>query len=660
MPIITLPENNKKLSAAAGTNLLDVLKENGIYPDAPCGGNGTCGKCTMLVNGKQVLACKTVVDRDMTVVLPQAEIRISQERFCAEQGVDPLGDGYLLAFDIGTTSVVCVLLDGKTGRELAQSSMLNPQVAYGADVITRIQQAVQGKLAQLTQLIRHAMTDLIQTVCDDAGISPQKVGVVSVVGNPAMQQLFLGICPDNLSEVPFAPALTEAKAVSCKGILSICSEAQLLIVPDIAGFIGADTVGCLLATKLYEDDALTLLVDIGTNGEMVLGNRHGMIACATAAGPALEGANIQFGMRAAEGAIDHVWTEDGKILCSVIGDGAARGICGSGLVDAVAVGLQLGLINKRGRILTDDHILPLTEKIYLTQEDIRQVQLAKGAIYAGIVLLAKQLGVEIEEIQKVQLAGAFGNFLNPENACRIGLLPEALLQKIEAVGNAALSGAKMLACNKKLLPFTRNLVERTGFLELASLPSFPRIFAKAMLFREDFITRWLEEAKKLGFDVAVELDAQQLVAREDVRAMCVEDKCGAYNKNWTCPPAIGSVEKCQQQMRRYKRGILLQTVGHMHKAVDSQCYRETEQRHMKNFYALAEAIRKVHPDALCLGAGGCRVCRQCNYPEPCRFPDKAVSGMEGYGLFVTQVCRDAGIPYHHGDRTITYTACVLF
>ena len=142
--------------------------------------------------------------------------------------------------------------------------------------------------------------------------------------------------------------------------------------------------------------------------------------------------------------------------------------------------------------------------------------------------------------------------------------------------------------------------------------------------------------------------------------MCVEDKCGAYNKNWTCPPAIGSVEKCQQQMRRYKRGILLQTVGHMHKAVDSKCYRETEQRHMNNFYALAEAIRKVHPDALCLGAGGCRVCRQCSYPEPCRFPDKAVSSMEGYGLFVTQVCRDAGIPYHHGDRTITYTACVLF
>ena len=238
----------------------------------------------------------------------------------------------------------------------------------------------------------------------------------------------------------------------------------------------------------------------------------------------------------------------------------------------VKILLQLGLINKRGRILTDDHVFPLTEGVYLTQEDIRQVQLAKGAIYAGIALLAKQLGIEIEEIQKVRLAGAFGSFLNPENACRIGLLPEALLQKIEAVGNAALSGAKMLARDPALLPFTQKLTEKTESLELASLSLFPKTFAKAMLFREeDALSRWVEKAKTMGFEVAVPLDPQTLVARDDVRAMCVEDKCGAYNKNWTCPPAIGSVEKCQQQMRQYKRGILLQTVGHMQKAVAFSC-----------------------------------------------------------------------------------------
>ena len=346
--------------------------------------------------------------------------------------------------------------------------------------------------------------------------------------------------------------------------------------------------------------------------------------------------------------------------CSVIGGAEARGICGSGLIDAVAVGLKLGLINKRGRIENDDRLFYLTDRIYLTQEDIRQLQLAKGAICAGITLLAKQLGLQIEDIQKVLLAGAFGSFLNPENACRIGLLPEQLLEKIEVTGNAAGSGARLLACDRTLLPVTQELKERIEFLELANLESFPKTFAKAMLFREeDPIAKWVEKAKELGFDVAVSLNPQTLVAREDVRAMCAEDKCGAYNKNWTCPPAIGTVEACQQRMGQYKRGILLQTVGHMQKTVDSKCYRETEQRHLQNFYAFTDAIRKEYPDALCLGAGGCRVCKRCAYPEQCRFPERAVSSMEGYGLFVTQVCRDAGVPYYHGERTVTYTACVI-
>ena len=173
------------------------------------------------------------------------------------------------------------------------------------------------------------------------------------------------------------------------------------------------------------------------------------------------------------------------------------------------------------------------------------------------------------------------------------------------------------------------------------------------------IADWIEKAKETGFDVAVILDPGMLCAREDVRAMCAADKCGAYNKNWTCPPACGTVEECQEKMRGYKTGILLQTIGHMAKAIDSKCYRETERRHLQNFYAFAEEIRKNYPDALCLGAGGCRICKQCAYPDECRFPEKAMSSMEGYGLFVTEVCRDAGVPYHYGDRTITYTACVL-
>ncbi len=480
-----LPDG-RHLTLPSGQNLLEALRNSGVFPDAPCGGNGTCGKCKVLLNGKEALACQTVINQDMTVLLPNdSELQILQSGIPTCDAIDPVQEGHLLAFDIGTTSVVCFLLDSTTGRELANASMANPQYCFGADVISRIQAALNGHLPQLTAMVRDAMTSLIGQVCRDAHVEPQQIGVVSVVGNPAMQQLFLGIAPVNLASVPFEPVLTEAKIVDCRDILPICTQAKLLIVPDISGYVGADTIGCLLATQLYKKEELTLLVDIGTNGEMVLGNRNRMIACSTAAGPALEGANIHFGMRGTDGAIDHVWLEDGQIRCSVIGGGEAKGICGSGLIDAIAVGLELGLLNKRGRIQTEDRIFHIAEDIYLTQDDIRQVQLAKGAICAGITLMAQQLGTTMEQIQKVQLAGAFGTFLDSNNACRIGLLPPQLLNKIKAVGNAAGSGAKMLACAKNLLQTTQELTEKIEFLELASLSEFSITFAKAMNFQEE-------------------------------------------------------------------------------------------------------------------------------------------------------------------------------
>ena len=474
------------LFVPAGENLMKVLRSAGVYIDSPCGGNGKCGKCRVFVDGTQVLACETIVDRDMEVTIPKAaKLNVLQTGIRVASNVSPIKKGHLLAFDIGTTSVACVLLDGKTGEELAGSSMLNPQTVFGADVISRIQAALQGELEHETAAIRNGMTELVENVCAEASIDPSEIGVVSVVGNPAMQQLVFGISPNNLAGVPFAPILTEAKTIPCKAILPICPNAELLIVPDISGYVGADTIGCILSTQIYQKEELVLMVDIGTNGEMVLGNKDRMIACSTAAGPALEGANIKFGMRGTEGAIDHVWLEDGAVKCSVIGESEAKGICGSGLVDAIAVGLEMRLLNKRGRIQNEDHIFHLTDDIYLTQDDIRQVQLAKGAIYAGILLMAKQLDIELKDIQKVQLAGAFGNYLNPESACRIGLLPEELLDRIEAVGNAALSGARLLACDKELLPLTQELAEWIEFLELASLPDFSRTFAKAMNFREE-------------------------------------------------------------------------------------------------------------------------------------------------------------------------------
>lgn len=472
--------SGRTLPADAGENLLEVLRRNGLAPDAPCGGNGVCGKCKVKVNGEEVLSCRYAVEADCTVeVSRSAKTEVLTAGAGIRVPVEPLKEGYLAAFDIGTTTVVCFLLSAD-GTELAVESMLNPQQPFGADVISRIQSAAKGEREALTARIRKGMSELVERCCRKAGILPQQIGVVSVVANPCMQQLFMGMDVSNLAAIPFAPVITKAQTAPAKDYLPLCSCAELLIVPDIAGYVGADTMGCVLATGMYQAEDTVLMVDIGTNGEMVLAHMGRLVSCSTAAGPALEGANIQFGMRGSAGAIDHV-TEAGF---TVIGGGAPVGICGSGLIDAVAVMLRKGILNKRGRVNTQDRNYYLTDNLYLTQEDIRQVQMAKGAIAAGIHLMAEYLGIAVSDIDRVILAGAFGSFMDPDSACRIGLLPEELRGKITAAGNIAGSGSKMLALNKDQLALSQELVERIEFLELASQASFQRTFARNMTFRE--------------------------------------------------------------------------------------------------------------------------------------------------------------------------------
>ena len=634
------------LQAPPGSVLLEVLRSGGIPVQAPCGGQGTCGKCLVKVDGREVPACRTAVDRDMTVELPD---RAGMEILAHGPQVTGSGRGPVLALDIGTTTLVCALVD-QDGKELAVAAAPNPQAPYGADVVTRIRAALEGEREALTGLLRGELEELALDCCRRAGLAPGAVAAVSAVGNPCMRQLFLGLDVENLARLPFSRAITEGTVRPCGDCLPAFSGAELILAPDIGPFVGTDTLGCILSAGLHEREELTLLVDIGTNGELVLGNKEKLLCCATAAGPALEGAGISCGMTARKGAIDRVWVHGGAPKCHVIGGGEAVGICGSGLTDAVAAALTLGLIDRRGRILHDGKIIPLTEKVSLTQEDVRRFQLAKGAIHAGIRVLAKELGVELEDIRRVYLAGGFGSCLDPDKACRTGLLPEELRGKIRVLGNGALAGAKLLGLEGP------RALERGAYLELGSAPAFASGFARAMGFREDPA----ETALALGFDVAVPLDPKDLEARDDVRAMCAQDRCGAYGKNWTCPPACGTLEGCRDRMRSYRSGLLLQTVGHMRKDIDSRCYRDTERRHLEQLRALTDRLRRSHPGLLSLGAGGCRVCKVCAYPEPCRFPEKAEASMEAYGLFVTEVCRGAGAEYHHGPRTVTYTACVLY
>ncbi len=639
MPRVTVLPDNRILDAPQGRNLHEVLALIGLL-EAPCGGRGTCGKCRVTVNGRQVLACRTAIEGDLTVELPPGE---------APSG--PLRAGRFAAFDMGTTTVVCYLLD-EQGKPVAQVSAPNPQSGFGADVVSRLQAALSGQEAALTALIRQTMTDLLLSVCRD----PKEILQVAVVGNPAMQQLFLGKNVETLTKIPYRPAILQGISIPCGEIFPCCPNALLVTPPAISAFVGADTVAGVLACDLRRAQSPTLLVDIGTNGELALWADGRLFTCSTAAGPALEGAGISCGMTARPGAIDHVRAEQGSLQCSVIGGGEATGICGSGLIDALAAALDLGLLDRRGRIPRDRRAIPLTERLSLTQEDIRQVQLAKGAIAAGVTLLARQAGIEVADIGSVLLAGAFGSCLDPKSVCRVGLLPACLQDRITAVGNAAGQGAILLACRPDLLPLCDAIARQAHPLDLARLPVFARTFAKAMELPPD----WQAAACAAGFTHTALFDPAILQAEEEVRAMCRQDKCRAYGKNWTCPPFCGTVGECQAQMHRYRHGILLQTVGSLQKPIDSRAMADTESRHLAQFRLFCEAIRRQYPDALCLGSGGCRLCGTCAWPEPCRHPDKALSSMEGYGLFVTRVCREAGLPYHHGDKTITFTACVLY
>lgn len=647
--ITVLPEK-QNIEVSAGANLLDSLRQSGVFVNAPCGGNGSCGKCQVTIDGKDVLACQVTVNRDITVVLPRKQTGvILTDGIRTELSPE---SGTCLAIDIGTTTVVAYLIEN--GEVLAVESRKNPQSAFGADVISRIQYAIKGQASELTAVIRCCIADITNALLSKTG--KDRLNTVCVVGNPAMQQLFLELPVENLTKPPFTPLLKKAQIKEGGAYIPTWEGAELLIVPNIAGYIGADTVACILAAGMLKTEKMTLLVDIGTNGEMVLGNKDRLVACATAAGPALEGAGITFGMQAAVGAIDRVSSD---FSCHVIGEEKAVGICGSGLLDAVAVALHKGLLNARGRILNDSHTLALTDHIYLTQEDIRQLQQAKGAIAAGIRLMAEHLGISVVDIETVYLAGAFGTFLVPRSACRVGLLPAELEDKVRTIGNAAGSGAMQIVCRQDTLASTNHIVSAVEYLNLAALPSWAKCFSKNMRFISE-TDYWCAKAQTLGFSYAVPMDPAKLIAREDVRAMCAADKCGAYGKNWTCPPHCGALQDCERRMHSFSQGILLQTVGVIRKTVDTKAYRETEQRHLQQFYTLSAAMKSRHFDALCLGSGGCRICETCAYPDPCRFPEKACPSMEGYGLFVTDVCRDNGLAYHHGEKTVTYTSCILF
>ena len=474
---------NIHLQAQSGEKLLEVLRRGGVDVEAPCGGGGKCGKCKVWVDGEEKLGCQYVIEKDITVRLPEKKHTEVLTQGLALQ-VQPDGlDRYVLAFDLGTTTVVAYLMDGSTGRILTRASCVNPQSKYGADVISRIQYAMDGEGEALSRCIRDALAELTHQAAKDACIDPKEITAVSLVGNTAMHHLLLGIDPKSLTVPPYMPSVSHAMEVAAD-FLPVAEDAKIRILPNIAGFVGADTVGCMVATEFDKLEEITLMIDIGTNGEMVLGDKDGFLACSTAAGPAFEGAKISCGMRGAIGAVDHVWVENGEVRHSVIGGREAVGLCGSGLLDLVAVLLQIEELDETGRFEEDDYTIADTS-VTLTQKDVREVQLAKAAIRAGIELMCRKRGISPEDIQKVYLAGAFGSFMNPASACAIGMIPPVLLEKIQSIGNAAGTGACACALSREAYAYSSRLAEKAEFLELASMAEFNDCYVDCLLFEEE-------------------------------------------------------------------------------------------------------------------------------------------------------------------------------
>jgi uncharacterized 2Fe-2S/4Fe-4S cluster protein (DUF4445 family) len=404
------------------------------------------------------------------------------------------GRRYFAAFDIGTTTVAGYLLDASDGRTLAVESSLNPQAQYGADVIQRANYVLEHGVEELAECIHAKVNELLAALADAAGAQLQDIFQVSIAGNTCMHHLFLGISPSSLTHAPYTPAFAQGLTLRAAeyGIM-IHPKGQLLMLPDIAGYVGADTIGCLLALHPDSQEAVSLMLDIGTNGEMVLGNRDRLVTCSTAAGPAFEGAKITCGMRGASGAVDHVSFEDGNWNYTTVGGAPAVGLCGSGLIDLVAQLRLQGLIDESGRLESGQEdpqrfVLVSPEKagnetgVYLTQRDIREVQLAKGAIAAGFQLLLKELSITEADVERVYIAGAFGNYMDPISAGVLGLLPRSLIDRVIPVGNAAGEGARIALVNAQERVQSDVLARKIDFVELAASAEFQDCFVDQLDF----------------------------------------------------------------------------------------------------------------------------------------------------------------------------------
>ena len=477
-----------EIDAEEGESILDALTKNQIYIDSPCGGLGICGKCTVRVDGKDLLSCASKVEGDLSLEIKEDKpnLKIVRENKEAE------GE-FGIVFDIGTTTILSALSLLK-GEIFAFASTGNPQRIFGADIITRIYRATtEGKLRIFKEMLAKDMEKIVKIFLSTFNLKEDKIKSVVVVGNPAMLHIFLGIDPSPLGVFPYISEFKGGAKVDIRSVDIFLLSSDIYIPPFPSGFIGADVIAGLLFSEFHRKRKPSLYLDIGTNGEIVLNDRKGFIACSVPAGPVFEGAGLSCGMRAEDGAIERVWFENG-IQFKVIGD-KPIGICGSGFIDAVSEMLKYGIIESDGKFSEripspfdknfdkDKRIFYLSGDVFITQKDIRQFQLAKSALQSAVKILLKESGIKIEEVEEIILTGGFGRNINRDSFLRCGFIPDGFRGDIKFVENSALNGAILF-----LRDFERarneadNIISKLKTVELAMNEEFEKIFLDSMNF----------------------------------------------------------------------------------------------------------------------------------------------------------------------------------
>ncbi|HWQ79514.1 MAG TPA: ASKHA domain-containing protein [Anaerovoracaceae bacterium] len=555
MPVIRFVNEEKTVFAEKGESILSAARRAGILIESPCNAAGTCGKCRVRLTGASpssyreagkhalgpeekgqgyVLACQTTVHDDIEVLLPDSDevnqsLRILSQGQTFEYEIKPhitkqvvigagtqvfgggallgeepgdiFSDLYGIAIDIGTTTLVAELIDLKSGKKLAGESMLNPQTAVAQDVLSRIHFASEGSgVETLYQMFLSAFAGLRDRLSASAGVTPASIYEAVYSGNTAMLHMATGVDPTSLGKYPYTPKLDCGRSISADG-LGISPFGTVYLPPVISSFVGADITSGILVSQLEEKAGVTLFIDIGTNGEIVLAKDGRLAATSTAAGPAFEGMNIDCGMRASAGAIELFQIgEDGAYSFETIGNDKAVGICGSGLLDIVGELVRTGVIEKSGRFSRKPKELSamriygalrehdgknaffITDNVYLTQKDIRQVQLAKGAIRSGITALLGRLGVAEEDVDEVLIAGSFGYHLRESSLINIGLLSPAFSGRVRFVGNTSQSGSVAFLLNKDFRRRMKALVSSIEKIELSNSPDFEKLYVASLVF----------------------------------------------------------------------------------------------------------------------------------------------------------------------------------